>query len=145
VGKLTAFLSERRNRGQFELVVMKASSRAIRQGELYDRNRDALTGNLQAWFRDGGAIPEDVKLAAELHAPEWKTQISGRIKVTPKPELRKLLGRSPDSYDALALACWEPLSLREDTEDEEPDEDPDDDGGSSGGGMDPYAGSGAWG
>jgi phage terminase large subunit len=57
VGKLTAFLSERRNRGQFELVVMKASSRAIRQGELYDRNRDALTGNLQAWFRDGGAIP----------------------------------------------------------------------------------------
>jgi O-acetyl-ADP-ribose deacetylase (regulator of RNase III) len=27
--------------------------------------------------------------------------------------LRKILGRSPDRYDALALSVWEPLSLRE--------------------------------
>lgn len=142
LGKLTSFLSERRNRGLFELVAIKASSRSLRQADLYDRNRDALTGNMQSWFRDGGAIPEDVKLAAELHAPEWRTQINGRIKVTPKPELRKILGRSPDSYDALALACWEPLSLREDEDDEDEDEpDDDDDTGST---MDPYSGSGTW-
>lgn len=37
----------------------------------------------------------------------------GKLKVSPKDKLRKDLGRSPDRYDALALSCWEPLSLRQ--------------------------------
>lgn len=101
------------NPAAFEFVAVRASDRAMRQPAIYDRLRDELAANLEAWFRDGGAILEDAKLSAELHCLEWKQAVNGRLKLTPKDLLRKLLGRSPDRYDALALAAWEPLSLRE--------------------------------
>lgn len=97
----------------FELVTVRASDRAARQPAIYDRMRDELVANVEAWFRDGGAILENAKLEKQLHAFEWKQALNGRLKVTPKDVLRKILGGSPDEFDALALACWEPLSLRD--------------------------------
>jgi phage terminase large subunit len=129
------------NPAVFELVAVRASDRAIRQPQIYDRARDELAANLEAWFRDGGAILEDVKLSAELHTLEWKQAMNGRMKVTPKDFLRKHLGRSPDRYDALALAAWEPLSLRDLARTaEEPQETPQ--GGRPA--LDPYAGQRGW-
>lgn len=96
----------------FELVRVYASHRATRQPNAYERVRDELAANLESWFRDGGAIIEDTRLAAELHSFEWIEQVNGRLKCTPKDTIRKQLQRSPDRYDALALATWEPLSLR---------------------------------
>jgi hypothetical protein len=114
-GKLRNFVDE--NPHAFELVGVKASDKAIRQPEVYDRMRDCLAANLFAWTQEGGAIPEDAKLSAELHLWSWKAQAAnGRLKLwPPKEDVRKkdMLGRSPDRYDALALAVWEPLSLRE--------------------------------
>lgn len=101
------------NPDSFELVGVRASDRAMRQPYIYDRVRDELAANLEAWFRDGGAIVEDARLAAELHALEWREAVNGRLKLTPKDALRKALGHSPDRFDALALATWEPLSLRD--------------------------------
>jgi hypothetical protein len=95
------------------VVSVRASDRSMRQPELYHRMRDALAASLAAWFDAGGAIVEDARLAKDLHSLEWRLMPDGRAKVTDKETLRKLLGRSPDRYDALALAVWEPLSLRE--------------------------------
>ena len=54
-------------------------------------------------------IPVDDKLAGEMHAMEWDIQPgSGKQKVTAKTKIKRELGRSPDRYDALALACYEP-------------------------------------
>jgi hypothetical protein len=78
---------------------------------VYDRIRDELAANLEIWFRDGGAILEDAKLARELHVLEWMFTQRGRVKLVQKDKLRKILGRSPDRYDALAMSVWEPLSL----------------------------------
>lgn len=97
----------------FDVVGVRASDKAVRRSHIYDRVRDELAANLEQWFRDGGAILEDVKLETELHVFEWKQAINGRFKVTPKDTVRKILGRSPDRYDALALSAWEPLSLRD--------------------------------
>lgn len=97
----------------FQLVAVRASDKASRQPQVYDRMRDELVANLEAWFRDGGAIVSDAKLAAELHAYEYIQTQSGRLKVTSKEDLRKSLGRSPDRFDALALSCWEPLYVRD--------------------------------
>jgi hypothetical protein len=96
----------------FELVRVFASNRAVREPQNFERVRDELAANLETWFRDGGAIVEDTKLAAELHAFEWIEQANGRLKATGKDVIRKSLSRSPDRYDALALSAWEPLSLR---------------------------------
>ncbi|HSN27212.1 MAG TPA: hypothetical protein VLT45_13040, partial [Kofleriaceae bacterium] len=106
---------ERKHPGIFELVGMRTSDRAVRRPGVYDRMRDELVANLEQWFRDGGSIPEDVRLAEELHALAWEQQLNGRLKVTKKDRLRKILGRSPDRFDALALSVWEPLSLREES------------------------------
>lgn len=96
----------------FELVRVYAHARAVRQPAVYDKIRDELAANLAAWFRDGGAIVEDTRLAAELHVFEESILPNGRVRITPKETVRKILGRSPDRYDALALSTWEPLSLR---------------------------------
>jgi hypothetical protein len=96
----------------FDLVPVRASDSATREPNKWDRQRDALWGNLERWLRpieengDGGAIPEDTKLEAELHAPMWIEGPKGRTKVTSKRELRKTLKRSPDRADAVALAVW---------------------------------------
>lgn len=43
---------------------------------------------------------------AQLVEPQWEVDASGRIRVEPKDEIRKRLGRSPDNADALLLAFY---------------------------------------
>lgn len=104
-----------RNPDAFELVAVRASDGAVRQPAVYDRVRDELAANLEGWLRAGGAIVSDFKLTKELHVLTWRQRANdGKLKLTPKDEIKKELGRSPDRFDALALACWEPISLRDD-------------------------------
>jgi hypothetical protein len=49
------------------------------------------------------ALPPDDELFEELSSMTWREQ-SGKIKVIPKEDLMKILGRSPDKADALTLA-----------------------------------------
>jgi hypothetical protein len=92
-----------------------------------------------------GAVIPDTKLAKELHAPEWVEKLaSAKQKVTPKPELRKKLGRSPDRADAVALAVWpriEDPANPSPPAPPPPPPSPDPEFAS----LDPYAGAGTWG
>lgn len=107
------------------LVPVRSSDRARRRPQDYERVRDELAANLLAWVKDGGALPDDPKLVAEMHALSWEYQVTGRLKVTRKDVVREEIGRSPDRYDAVALACWERPTWSGD------DDGPDDDGGSA--------------
>lgn len=120
---------------------IRASDRAKRRPDLYDRMRDELWANLVDWIRNGGAIPEETRLSKELHAPMWATQINGKLKVTPKPELRRQLGRSPDRADAVALACWVPVAAQPPKHGKEPTNQQQAAESSS---MDPYDGLNVW-
>lgn len=111
-GTIVAFLSNNPE-PPFQFVPVRASDRAHRRPIVYDRMRDELAGVLLDWMNEGGSFCDDPKLATELHALEWREELNGRVKVTSKKELRKLLGRSPDRYDATALSVWEPLHVRE--------------------------------
>jgi len=107
-GLLRAFVDQHPH--AFVVVGVRSSDRASREPNVYDRVRDELWGNLSKWMRDGGAIPADARLERELHAPSWIGQVNGKLKVTPKSELRKMLdGRSPDRADAVCLAVWQPI------------------------------------
>jgi len=132
------------NPSAFELVGVRASDKAVRQGEIYDRMRDLLCGNFNSWLLDGGAIVENARLEKQLHALEWKYATNGKQKLLPKEQLRKLLGGSPDEYDATVLSCWEPLSLRLNESESSGGDSGDDDDEDSERVMDPYAGSDAW-
>jgi phage terminase large subunit len=72
--------------------------------EEYALLRDQLWFGLQKWLKDGGTIPSDPKLEAELVAPTYAFDLRGRTKVEPKEKIKERLRRSPDRADALALA-----------------------------------------
>jgi len=100
--------------GDYRLVGVRASDRAVREPRVYDRMRDCLCASVEGWIKDGGAFMPDIKRAQEMHVLEWYVAAqNGRYKLIPKDKIKGLLGRSPDRYDALALALWEPSWLRE--------------------------------
>jgi len=119
----------------FEIHRVRASEPAFREPMTFAYVRDELAHELHRWMKAGGALPEDEMLEAELHALEWERGVRGRSKITPKKAIRKALGRSPDSYDAVCLAVWPVLS--EAAEAAEVAEDDDDDWGLD---IDPYGG-----
>jgi hypothetical protein len=87
---------------------MRTSDAAKREPLIYDRFRDELWAIARAWLRDGGALPEHAQLEKDLHAPEFASNLQGKLKATPKRDLKKLLGRSPDVGDAFVLSCYVP-------------------------------------
>lgn len=111
--RLRSYLDEDAHKDAFELITVRASEFAGPSRPTWDRIRDVLVANLEMWIRGGGAILEDVKLSRELHVFEWRRRADNRHKATPKDTIRKLLGRSPDRFDALALSVWEPTRVRD--------------------------------
>lgn len=98
----------------FVLVEVDFGRAAYREPGVYRFVRDEILENLRRWMADGGAIPEDAKLAKELHTPTFETVGAGdhaRLEATPKKKMKQLLGRSPDRMDAVSLSTWEPQSL----------------------------------
>jgi phage terminase large subunit len=106
---------------EFVVVGVRSSDKAQRQPLIFDRLRDELWMNAGTWIREGGSIPDDPKLLADLHSAAWSQSITGRMKATPKEDLRKALGRSPDRGDALALAVWPREDLASDDRGGPPD------------------------
>lgn len=73
----------------------------------YERLRDEVWFRLGRWLKDGGAIPHEPRLEAELTRPTFSYTVRQRIKVESKDEMKKRLGgRSTDLADALALAVY---------------------------------------
>ena len=53
------------------------------------------------------ALPDDALLLGELAAPKWREAAGGKIQVESKAEIRKRIGRSTDSADAVIMGFWE--------------------------------------
>jgi hypothetical protein len=86
------------------------ASHAASAGEAHkfmNRRAEAAFG-LMRRFQDGAiAIPPHEALVEELLAITWFQSPSGKIQIAAKDELRVLLGRSPDFFDALVMAMDE--------------------------------------
>lgn len=130
---------------EFRLVGFRGSAPpAGRLSEVYRLSRDALFGGLLDWFREGGAIPIDMKLEGELVALRWVDAERGRSRLIHKSDLRARLGRSPDRLDAVALSTHgerlRPPTFATDAA-VQAREVPEVYAEESGGGIDPYGGS----
>lgn len=53
------------------------------------------------------ALPPDDDLTADLIAPRYEPHAGAQLWVESKDDVKKRLGRSPDSGDAVAMACWQ--------------------------------------
>jgi hypothetical protein len=61
------------------------------------------------WLKEGGCLPKDDMLAAELSSPHFDYDAKQRIWLEPKEDVKARLGRSPDRADALSLTFASPV------------------------------------
>jgi hypothetical protein len=73
-------------------------------GHTYNRLRDELWFKAREWFmRRDCKLPNDESLMAELSIPKFYYTQSGKIRVTPKEDIKKMGLQSPDLADAFCL------------------------------------------
>jgi phage terminase large subunit len=78
-----------------------------RDSALYVRIRDELAGHLARWLPDASIVPSR-ELEEELLAMRWlDTDRQGRARLVDKRDVRKVLRRSPNAFDALCCATYD--------------------------------------
>lgn len=77
--------------------------------ERYANIRAEMYFNTLEWLQQGGCIPNDPNLKAELTVTEYKFTSAGKIILQPKEEIKELTGRSPDAADSMALTFSVPI------------------------------------
>jgi phage terminase large subunit len=148
-GRLRSISEERRTKDRanmFTVKGVKASSKFVHDKTKFQRVRSEIAWNLSQWIIEGG-IPNDAKLQGELYEPTWHSLPGGELELTQKTELRDKLGRSPDSFDALALAVWHVVPWEPMAQESGPIVAPYERQGGSfrrGGDLDPYASNDWW-
>ena len=70
--------------------------------EIYVRCRD--------WLKQGGALPPDLDLQADLCLARYGFDAAGRVTLEKKEKIKERAGRSPDLSDALALTFTYPVA-----------------------------------
>jgi len=96
----------RYNRGLLHSVKVASSPTYATDFGEFLQLRDQLWWSLREWLRTDplSMLPPDENLLEELLTPKYERKTSnGKIKITSKDVLRKLIGRSTNSADALAL------------------------------------------
>lgn len=96
-----------RQSSDVQVLGVNAAERSSQPDE-YVNLRSQLWFGLSDWLRDGGCIPIDSKLEAELLCPRYDFDARNRRRVEKKDEIKKRIHRSPDRADALALAVHMP-------------------------------------
>jgi len=79
----------------------------------YANKRAEMWGEMAHWLHDDitPCIPDDDQLHGDLTAVSGnKYSSNGQLKLEPKEDIKKALGRSPDDGDALALTFAEPVA-----------------------------------
>lgn len=101
------------SRRAVSIVEVPFGSRANQDTRFANRRAEMWTA-LRDWLRAGGALPHSELLKAELTAPTYTFDPSGRIRLEPKENIRERLKRSTDLADALALTFAVPLGAQKD-------------------------------
>lgn len=77
----------------------------------YANKRMEMWAEMAKWLQDGGAIPPDTMLQADLSAPTYGYTTGKGLKILEsKDKIKERIGRSPDLADALALTFAAPVA-----------------------------------
>jgi len=82
------------------------------ENDKYSNKRAEMHILARDWIEsESVSIPDDDELEIDIASiPDFKETINGLIKIPPKDEIKKILGRSPDLWDALILTFAYPVS-----------------------------------
>lgn len=93
----------------YRVIEVQAGGRATNADDYYNKAAETW-GLMREWLRDGGAIPDDVDLIADLGGREFGFDATNRVQLERKEEMKKRGLASPDCADALALTFAEPVA-----------------------------------
>jgi hypothetical protein len=99
-----------------DIVVGVKGSNAASDSEKYHNKRAEWYYNLKELLEDG-KIPDDDELVGELMAQKYQISSTGKIQLVEKKEIKRELGRSPDSSDACAMTCERMIYIEDGAED----------------------------
>lgn len=108
IGKGIADRMRRLGSGKYEVIEVNVGQRST-DPKRFPKLRDQIWWEVgRQLSQDGGwnlsEMPDD--FLAQLTAPKYTIDASGRVKVEPKDETKKRIGRSPDHADAALLAFY---------------------------------------
>lgn len=81
---------------------------ALHSGQ-YANKRAEMWGEMAAWIKSSGALPDVAELKADLCQTAYDYDAAGRLRLEPKEKLKARTGKSPDLADALALTFAAPV------------------------------------
>ena len=93
----------------FYVIPVEFGGRAMDQ-ERFANKRAEIWSLMAEWLKDGGALPENPELLADLTAPTYSYNMSGRLVMESKDDLRKRGISSPDLADAVATTFASPVA-----------------------------------
>lgn len=96
----------------FRVVEVNAGSSASDPGR-YKNLRAEMWVKMRDWLRDRGSIPHDEPLMDDLSAPSYKFDVSNRLQLESKDEMKSRGIPSPDTGDALSLTFAHPVASKE--------------------------------
>jgi hypothetical protein len=91
-----------RQLGFMNIIEVNSSAKAL-DADKFKNLRAEMYWKVRAWLKDRGKIPQDERLIDDLAAPNYKYDISNRLQLESKDDMKGRGIPSPDVSDALAL------------------------------------------
>lgn len=96
-------------RGQAHNVTMVHFNESATEDHKYVNKRAEMWVRLRDWLRQACSLPAGEDWGRDLCAPTYKHQ-GDKLRIEPKDDIKKRIGRSPDIGDALALTFAYPVT-----------------------------------
>jgi hypothetical protein len=92
---------------------VNAAETAI-ESDKYVNRRAEMWGEMKRWLEEFPcSLPQSDEILADLTAPGYTYDSSGRLRIESKESMKKRDEKSPDIADALALTFAEPVRRKE--------------------------------
>lgn len=95
----------------FSVMEIPFGAAPLRPGQ-YANKRAEMWGEMAAWIKAGGSLPDCAELKADLCQVCYDFDVNGRMRLEPKEKIKERCGKSPDTADALALTFAAPVQAR---------------------------------
>lgn len=106
MGYGTGIISAGRQMGR-QWTMVAFGSRSTKDG--YLNKRAEMWGDIKAWLKEGGALPDDPIICEEIGSPEYIVKLDGKIQLESKEDMKRRGVLSPNRADALALTFAFPI------------------------------------
>lgn len=111
-----AVVDRLRQLGYGKKIIAVQVGEAAADDRKYFNKRAECWGRLKDWLNEGGSLPKDAELEADLTNPEYGMDKNGRFQLEKKEDMKKRGLSSPDCGDSVAISFAQFFASPEKTE-----------------------------